>query len=194
MAKRVVTISDTSGKDIPDGEVVSVVVDSYPGLSESVRIDMGEQEVNQLKLNAKEYVLLQLGMPDGSNEQLALDADVFKKGFRGDADEVLSTAERAYQAPASSVPQTPRTRRPRGTGAAASSTKVDYTSVEHAGAVKRGIVSEGEKQTVQQNFDEVNRNLEASGQRQIDLSDISHVEKYGLQELAKERGITPVAK
>lgn len=196
MAQRTVYASDLTGKDIPDGERVEVRVLESPDLNMPVKLDASKTEADRLRVESTSLTLLELVMPDGETVRIAIPVEQFKKSIKGDADEVLANAEGLSfqsQQPEQEAPR--RGRRPRGEGAAAPKTeRVDYTSVEHAGSVKRGIVSDGEKQTVREHFDEVNRNLEAAGQRQIDLSDIAMVEKYGLQELAAERGITPAAK
>jgi len=194
MARKVVLISDLSGKDIPDDDQVELRVLEYPELSEPVKLDASRVETDRLKLEAKPMALLELVLADGSSERIAVDAALFAKSIRGDAAEVLSRAESLRVAPPVPEAVTLRQRRARGSVAATRGDKIDYTSVEHAGSVKRGIVSDGEKQTVREHFDEVNANLAASGQRTLDLSDIAHVTKYGLEELAKERGITPEAK
>jgi hypothetical protein len=198
MSTRLVIVSDLSGQEIADGDNVEVRVLELEGLSQPVKIDASTAEADRLSLEAKPLALLELVLPNGEVRRVAIEADQFKRSIRGDADEVLANAEGLSftpQAPAAEEPKR-RTRRPRGEGVPAASRgeKIDYTSVEYAGRVKRGQVSEGEKETVRNHFDEVNRNLEAAGQRTIDLSDIAMVEKYGLQELAKERGITPAAK
>lgn len=193
MAKKTVVVSDFSGKEVSDEDVVSVIVLEYPELSQSIRLDASQVEVDRLKVESAPMALLEVIKPDGTVERFAVAAQALAKSIKGDADEIMSRAE-AYSPMSQPEPEAPRRgRRPRGEGAPRPE-KIDYTSVEHAGSVKRGLVSEGEKETVRTNFDEVNRNLEAAGQRQIDLSDIAMVEKYGLQELAKERGITPTPK
>lgn len=196
MAKKTVIISDLTGKDVPDDEQVEVRVLEYPGLSQGVKLDASKAETDRLKLEAKPMALLELITSDGAVERIALDAELFARSIRGDADEVMAHAEGIYEQPAPTPTPEPtrRGRRPRGEGGAPRGEKIDYTSVEYAGRVKRGIVSDGEKQTVREHFDEVNRNLEAAGQRTLDLSDIAIVERYGLHELAEERGITPTAR
>jgi hypothetical protein len=192
MARKVVLVSDFSGKEVPDDEQVEVRVLNYPSLSMPVKLDASKAEADRLKLEAKPMALLEFVTADGTVEQLAVDAQLFAKSIRGDADEVMSRADGLQLAPP--VEPVGRTRRPRGSGAAARADRVDYSSVEYAGRVKRGLVSEGEKATVRAHFDAVNRNLEAAGQRTLDLSDIAIVEKYGLLDLAKERGVSPAAK
>jgi hypothetical protein len=197
MAKKVVIVSDLSGNEVPDDEQVEVRVLEFPELSQPVKLDASKTETDRLKLEGTQLALLELVTSDGQVERLAISADTLTRAVRGDIMEVMANAEGIYKPALQPEPQPEepkrRGRRPRGE-AAPGGEKIDYTSVEYAGRVKRGIVSDGEKQTVREHFDEVNRNLEAAGQRTLDLSDIAIVERYSLHELAQERGITPTAK
>lgn len=67
----------------------------------------------------------------------------------------------------------------------------DYRSFEWAGTPHKGKTTDQEKRMVQTRFDEINERLAAQGKRQVDLSNKDHVERYGLEKLATERGITP---
>jgi hypothetical protein len=67
----------------------------------------------------------------------------------------------------------------------------DYRSFEWAGTPHKGKTTDQEKRMIQTRFDEINERLAAQGKRQIDISNKDHVERYGLEELAKERGVTP---
>jgi hypothetical protein len=46
-----------------------------------------------------------------------------------------------------------------------------------------------EKQLVRDHFDEINERLAAQGHRTISLTDPEHVERYGLERLAKKRNV-----
>jgi len=59
--------------------------------------------------------------------------------------------------------------------------RVDYTSPEHAGEPHRGTISEAERIYVQEHLDEVNARLREKGMREIDPSDLTMIERYGLQ-------------
>ena len=48
--------------------------------------------------------------------------------------------------------------------------------------------SDREKALVREHFDEINERLAAEGLRTISLDDTEHVERYGLEDLAAERG------
>lgn len=195
MAQRVVTVSDISGSDIPQGEEAKINVLEYPELSQQVMMDASQTEVDRLKLEAQPFTLVEIVNADGSTERLALSVDSFKKYFKDEVTEVLARAETRYKtAPPEVEAPRRRGRRPRGEGVPARSERPDYSDVRFAGRVKRGIISDAEKQTVCEHFDEVNEHLTAAGQRTLDLSNVEHVTKYGLEDLAKERGVTPTVK
>lgn len=195
MAQRIVTVSDLSGSDIPQDEEAKINVLEFPELSQQVMVDASQTEVDRLKLEAQPFTLVEIVNADGSTERLALSVDSFKKHFKSDVTEVLAHAETLYKT-APPEPEAPRRRgrRLRGEAAPARGERIDYSDVRFAGRVKRGIISDAEKLTVREHFDEVNKNLTEAGQRTLDLGNIEHVTKYGLEELAKERGITPAAK
>lgn len=74
----------------------------------------------------------------------------------------------------SRAPRTPRTVRP-----ATSSDKVDYTTLDHAGEVHRGRVTETEAQLVRDNLERVNMRLANEGRPKIDPSDPVMKKRYG---------------
>ena len=115
MAKRVILVSDVSGKEIPDEEQVEVQVLSYPGLNMPVKLDASKTEADRLKIDARPMALLRLIGSDGS-EEIAVDAELFAKAIHGDADEVLAMAEGLQLAP---QPEAPRRRGRRSSGQSA---------------------------------------------------------------------------
>jgi len=67
--------------------------------------------------------------------------------------------------------------------------RLDYGTFEHAGKPHKGKITDTEKQLVNDHLDEINERLAAQGLRTISLSDPEHVERYGLQDLARERNL-----
>jgi hypothetical protein len=63
--------------------------------------------------------------------------------------------------------------------------------VAHAGNPHKGRITDAEKQLVRERFDEINERLAKQGIRTISLADREHVERYGLEELARSRGVEP---
>jgi hypothetical protein len=66
---------------------------------------------------------------------------------------------------------------------------VDYSLAEHAGRPHRGATTDAEKETVRAHLDAINERLAREGHRQIDLADAELVERYGLEDVAKTRGL-----
>jgi hypothetical protein len=64
---------------------------------------------------------------------------------------------------------------------------VDYSTLEHAGKPHKGKVTDTEKQLVQDHLGEINERLVRQGLRTISLADPEHVERYGLQDAARDR-------
>jgi hypothetical protein len=58
--------------------------------------------------------------------------------------------------------------------------RLDYTTLEHAGRPHRGRITEGEKETVRNNLDKINKRLRDEGQREIDPNDSTMKDRYGL--------------
>jgi hypothetical protein len=67
--------------------------------------------------------------------------------------------------------------------------RLDYTTLEHAGKPHKGKITDTEKQLVHDHLDEINDRLAEQGLRTISLTEPEHVERYGLQELARERNV-----
>lgn len=181
MAKKVIVLSDLTGSEIPDNEQVELRVLELQGLSQPVRLDASKTEVDRLRVEGTPLALIELLMPDGETVRLALPADQFRKAIKGDADEVLASAEGLTFAPPSE-PETQRRRgrRPRGEGAAAASgPKLDYSAPENAGVMHRGRVTETEAEWVRNNLDEANENRRRSGQPEIDPNDEKEKKRYG---------------
>jgi len=67
--------------------------------------------------------------------------------------------------------------------------RLDYATREHAGKPHKGKITDTEKQLVRDHLDEINERLAGQGLRTISLTDPEHVERYGLQDLARERNL-----
>jgi hypothetical protein len=63
----------------------------------------------------------------------------------------------------------------------------DYATLEHAGKPHKGKVTDTEKQLVRDHLDEINQRLASEGLRTISTTDPDHVERYALQESARDR-------
>lgn len=193
MSKKMLTVSDLTGEPITDDEdVVTIIVHDSPVLDHAVTLDASKAELKSLSGSKKDFVLIEL-LTDGgdSRERMVLEAAQFNKLFKGDVEEVLGDAEH-YDYGGRAPREEPKRRgRPRAAASADKPTRVDYRTIENAGKVHRGRITDEEKLQVQQNFDKVNSNLKSAGERELDLGSADHVEKYGLHKLAQERGVVP---
>jgi hypothetical protein len=179
MGQRMIRFSDLSNTLIDDdAEVVRVVVEKHPALTDgAVELEVLVDEGKKILKSALNVVSLKV-YKNGEPETVTMEIEAFN-ALATDMNivDVLRRAEPAY-APRKKVtpPPTP------------ASEKVDYSSLEHAGKPHRGKTTDAEKNTVRENLDAINERLKRDGMRTIDLSDAQTVERYGLEELAKEAG------
>jgi hypothetical protein len=179
VGQKTVRFSDLSGELIShDDAVARIVVHQHPELGDRpVEIEAHADEARAIEKAALRLAVVDLYLPgDDEAHQVAMDADSFdslatQKAMR----DVLQTAR-------------PVRRLPR---AAAASDRAAYASAAHAGTPHRGRITEAEKQLVRERFDEINQRLAGQGVRTISLSDPEHVERYGLEDLARSRGTAP---
>ena len=75
-----------------------------------------------------------------------------------------------------------------GTSAASREDRANYATIEHAGKPHKGKTTDAEKRLVREHLDEINERLAAQNLRTISLTDPDHVQRYGLERLAAERG------
>jgi len=178
MAQRMVHFSDLTNKIIDDDAVVRIVVERHPALQNGpVEIEAATDEVEPIQKGALSVVSLKLYQGDGSEpESVIMEIEAFNQ-LAGDMDmtDIIRRAEPAYpprkQAKPASAPE-----------------KLDYSTLEHAGKPHRGKMTEAEKETVRNNLAAINERLKRDGIRTIDLDNAEHVERYGLEALAKEAG------
>ncbi|MGQ4268604.1 hypothetical protein [Nocardiopsis changdeensis] len=174
MAQRVIRVSDLTGKFIEnDEDLVKIIVRGHPILGEdAVEIEALAEEVEALD-NEKQFVHLEIHQEGEGPRSVVLELSEFEELAQDQPmDKLLTTAKTV----------TTRSARP-----AAAAAKIDYATLEHAGKPKKGRTSDAEKRIVQEHFDQINERLQGEGLRTIDLSNPDHVERYGLEELAKER-------
>jgi hypothetical protein len=175
MAQRVVRFSDLTNKIIEDDQVVRIVVEQHPALTNGpVEIEASLDEVEHLRKGALSLVSLKLYLGDGSEpEVITAEIEEFNNLASGlDMADVIRRAGPAY--------------RPRRQGRPVPVVdKLDYSTLEHAGKPHRGKTTDAEKDTVRQNLAAINERLMADGMRTIDLSDAELVARYGLEALAK---------
>jgi hypothetical protein len=181
VGQKTVRFSDLSGEIIPSGDAVArIVIHEHPGLGDSpVEIEVLPDEARAIEKAALRVAVVDLFLP-GDDEPRRVTTDV-------DSFDGLATEQAMSEIIAAARPAR---RSSRAVGATRND-RIDYASAEHAGKPHKGRITDGEKELVRDRFDEINELLAGQGIRTISLADPDHVERYGLEELARSRGIEP---
>ncbi|MGA5822008.1 hypothetical protein ACPC54_29595 [Kitasatospora sp. NPDC094028] len=183
MGQKIIRFSDLTGTHVEnEDDLVRIVVRRHPDLEDGpVEIEALGSELAAVEALALDLVTVELHYPDADEpETVVLEAEAFNRlASATPMPEVLRGARKV----ARTVP---------GQAAvpAGAKERVNYASLEHAGRPHKGRTTDAEKQLVQQHLDEVNERLAAEGVRTIELSNAEHVARYGLEALARERGVT----
>ena len=183
VGQKTVRFSDLSGEIITqDDALARVVIHEHPELGDSpVEIEVLPDEARAIEKAALRVAVVDVYLP-GEDEprRVATDVDSFDKLATDKAmSEVLVTARPARRTSRAAVGGSPR------------GDRLNYASAAHAGKPHRGRITDDEKQLVRDRFDEINEHLGEQGIRTISLADREHVERYGLEELARSRGVEP---
>jgi hypothetical protein len=182
MGQKTVRFSDLSGEIIThDDAVARIVIHRHPELDGSpVEIEALADEAREIEKAALRLAVVDLYLPgEDDPRQVAAAADVFDKLATDKAMRDVLLAAR------------PARRGSRGGAGGPARDRGAYASAAHAGTPHRGRITEAEKELVRERFDEINERLAAQGLRAISLADPEHVERYGLADLARSRGIQP---
>jgi hypothetical protein len=182
VAERLVKFSDLTNTMIEPGTPYArLVVERHSELAPGSRVSLDclPSELKGVDDVEIDLVLLTIYEDGRDPRKVALQREDFDALARGDDD--MSTLIANGVQPVKPEPERSRSR--------ARAERVDYSLVEHAGRPHRGATTDAEKETVRANLDAVNERLAREGHRQIDLADAEHVERYGLAELAEERGV-----
>ncbi len=181
MAERLIKFSDLTNTMIePGAPYARVVVERHSELPPGSRVtlDCLPEELKGVEEVEIDLVLLTVYEDGREPRKVALQREDFDALARGDDDmaTLIATGVREVKP----EPERARTR--------SRAERVDYSLVEHAGRPHRGVTTDAEKETVRAHLDAVNERLVREGHRQIDLADAALVERYGLEDLARERG------
>ena len=180
MGQKTVQFSDLSGRLITEDDAPArIVVLEHPELADGpVEIDALADEARAIEKAALRVAVVDLCLP-GEEEprRVVMDAEAFGKlATDTSMSELLITARPAKRAPRSAAATTI------GVG------RTNYATLEHAGKPHKGKTTDAEQRLVREHLDEINERLAAQGHRLISLSDPDHIERYGLAQLAQERG------
>jgi len=181
MGQKTVRFSDLSGQLIMhDDALARIVVHEHPELGDGpVEIEALTEEGETLEEAALRVAVIDLYLPDDIEpRRIVMEADAFDKlATQSSMAELLTAARPVRRSTKAS------------TSGGGSRDRLDYATREHAGKPHKGKITDTEKQLVHDHLDEINERLTAQGLRTISLADPEHVERYGLQELARERNM-----
>jgi len=179
MGQKTVRFSDLSGQLIMDDDALArIVVHEHPELVDGpVEIEVLTGEAEAMEQAALRVAVVEVYLPDDIEpRRIVMEADAFDKlATEHPMDQLLIAARPVRRGPKTSV------------NGGSRGDRVDYAALEHAGKPHKGKVTDAEKQLVRDHLDEINQRLAGQGIRTISLTDPDHVERYGLQEFARER-------
>jgi len=181
MAQRTIHFSDLSSQPIlDDADVVRVVVTDHPVLDgAAVEFEAAAGELTGIDKDALDVAVIELHTAaERPPRRVVLDAARFDKlAADKPMDELLNSA----------TPVRPNGRAERAPASRAAD-RVNYATLEHAGAPHRGKVPEAEARLVRANLNTVNARLAAAGQRTIDPADPTTRDRYGFGSAEDETG------
>jgi hypothetical protein len=183
VGQKTVRFSDLSGQLITEEDALArIVVHEHPELGDSpVEFEALTDEAMVIEKAALRVAVVELHLPgEDAPRRVTMDAEAFDRlAIDKPMNELLITARPARPArrPARSAPA----------AAAGRGGRVDYATLEHAGEPHKGKTTDAEKQLVRDHFEEINDRLVAQGLRTISLTDPEHVERYGLEDLARKQ-------
>ncbi len=179
MGQKTVRFSDLSGQLIMhDDTLARIVVHEHPELGDGpVEIEALADEAEALEQAALRVAVVDLYLRDDIEpRRIVIEADVFDK---------LATENPMSALLISARPARRSSRAP--ANGASRGDRLDYATLEHAGKPHKGKVTDTEKQLVREHLTEINERLTRQGLRTISLTDPDHVERYGLDQLARDR-------
>jgi hypothetical protein len=180
MGQKTVRFSDLSGQLIThDDALARIVVHEHPELVDGpVEIEALTDEAEAIEQAALRVAVVDLYLPDDLEpRRIVMEADAFDKLATDNPMEQLLVAARP-------VRRNPRTS---VNGNGSRGDRVDYSTLEYAGKPHKGKVTDTEKQLVRDHLEDINERLAREGLRTISFADPDHVERYGLQDPARDR-------
>jgi hypothetical protein len=179
MAIKQLTVSDLSGREIPEGQGGRVIVQSHPAIVNPVVLDVAAEELDRLQPTKIDIVNLVVYGPDGARWPVAMELKQFTSLFGKDVDvdEVLANARPSDEP----EPARGRAKKPRAAARSVSRGEhVDYTAPDKFGQIHRGRVTYDEALQVRNDREQASLNREAQTGMPIDWDDPKEIKRYGL--------------
>jgi hypothetical protein len=180
MGQKTVRFSDLSGQLIThDDALARIVVHEHPELVDGpVEIEALTEEAEVIEQASLRVAVVDLYLPDDLEpRRIVMEADAFDKlATENPMEQLLIAARPVRRNPRTSV-----------NGSGSRGDRLDYSTLEHAGKPHKGKVTDAEKQLVRDHLEDINERLARQGLRTISLADPDHVERYGLQDSARDR-------
>lgn len=175
VAVKTIRVSDLSGREVDEDQLAKLVIHEHPQYQGPITLDVLPEEVGELP-ESDAYVRIEVIQPgERSGQRATISLDRFNS-LAADMSAVVMNAVASQAPPATEEPR----RRSRRGAAGSQRGKTNYASLEHAGEPHRGRITEAEKELVRNNLDKINQRLRESGMREIDPSEPTMRERYGL--------------
>jgi hypothetical protein len=169
---RLVKFSDLSNAMIePGSPYARIVIERHSELpaGRKVTLDCLPDELKGIDDLEIDMVLCTVYEDGKDARKVTMQREDFDAMARGDDDMPTLIANNMQEV----KPAPARTRAP--------STRIDYSSIEHAGRPHRGVTTEAEKEIVRTQLDAVNERLQREGHRLIEPADAAMAERYGFE-------------
>jgi hypothetical protein len=179
MGTKVIHVSDISGREGTGDQLGRLVIHQHPDFQQGpITLDVLPEEIKALEAATQLVVLEYFAPGSRRGEPLTVTLEDFSRLAPDGSDmkAILFQALIDQQGQRAAKPS----RSGDGQPAAPRRSKVDYTTLEHAGEPHRGRITETEKRLVRENLDEINQRLRAKGMREIDPTEEAMKDRYGL--------------
>ena len=175
MGTKVIHVSDISGREGTAGELGRLVIHEHPEFQQlPITLDVLPEEIKSLEEATRLVVLEHFAPGSRRGERRTVTLEDFDR-LAPDGTDMKAILFQAL------IDHQSRTgRADGGQPASPRRSKVDYTTLDHAGEPHRGRITETEKRLVRENLDEINQRLRAKGMREIDPDEEAMKDRYGL--------------
>ena len=181
MAVKTIHVSDISGKEADESSLGRLIVHEHPEYSDlPVTLEALPDELEQLHATSARFVTVEWIRPGArKGERITVPIEDFNllagPGVMDNAIQDALISKHRSRSRAGDGGRAPSA----GT-ARAGRAKVNYATLDHAGEPHRGRITEAEKELVRSHLEEINKRLREGGLREIDPSDSTMKERYGL--------------